>query len=261
MLTLGRSLPSLLPSSNTINNYTSLVGSIGSNNSGKDGPVIASVTCSSKDVRTFWETLHPKHVIELNSIQSALAYFAKPVDSVLNLPNMVIGDIHLSTSAGQSLVSYLGILKIPYVLIGTRGHAAKAQLYGAIDFVYKPVNAFRLKHAFNLAMNKLPRSRKYAIQDMMVEDEQDIDAKAKEFYESKRRFSRSSSSRSSIRRSNSRNRSRGRSRNRSRGKSRGSNRSISPSSSPGGSRKKRSNSPENKKTIDFSEIEDGGWKA
>ena len=115
-------------------------------------------------------------------------------------------------------------------------------------------------------MNKLPRSRKYAIQDMMVEDEQDIDAKAKEFYESKRRFSRSSSSRSSIRRSNSRNRSRGRSRNRSRGKSRGSsrgsNRSISPSSSPGGSRKKRSNnSPENKKTIDFSEIEDGGWKA
>ena len=96
---------------------------------------------------------------------------------------------------------------------------------------------------------------------MMVEDEQDIDAKAKEFYESKRRFSRSSSRRSSVRRSNSRNRSRGRSRNRSRGKSRGSNRSISPSSSPGGSRKKRSNSPENKKTIDFSEIEDGGWKA
>ena len=43
------------------------------------------------------------------------------------------------------------------------------QLYGAIDFVYKPVNAFRLKHAFNLAMNKSLRSRKYAIQDMMVE--------------------------------------------------------------------------------------------
>ena len=71
--------------------------------------MIASVTCSSKDVRTF-ETLHPKHVIELNSIQS-IGIFCQTVDSVLNLPNMAVGDIHLSTSAGQSLVSYLGILK------------------------------------------------------------------------------------------------------------------------------------------------------
>ena len=125
-LRLSQSLPSLLlrKTDDTTSPYNRIA------DGAKEGPIIASVTCTRKDVRTFWETLRPKHVIELHSIKGALEYFAKPVENVLNLPNIVIGDIHLSTSACQSLLSYLGILKIPYVLIGTRGHAAKAQLYG-----------------------------------------------------------------------------------------------------------------------------------
>jgi len=248
-----KSLPSLLPNtaSITLNRSVSIYSNgYDSSKAAKDGPVIAAVTCSSQNVRTFWETLRPKHVIELNSVKSALAYFAKPVESVANLPNVVIGEIHLSTTIGQSLLSYLNVLSLPFVLIGTRGHAAKAQLYGATDFVYKPVNAFRLKEAFNLAMNKLARSRKFAIQDIELDsnDSTGIDKKAKEHYESKRRFSRFSLSRGSKSRgSNSRN----------------SNRSTSPTST--NSRNNSRGNPKTKsipeKNIDFSQIEGGRWKA
>ena len=232
-LRLSQSLPSLLP------RKTGDASSPGDrfSDGAKDGPIIASVTCTRKDVRTFWETLRPKHVIELHSIKGALEYFAKPVENVLNLPNIVIGDIHLSTSAGQSLLSYLGILKIPYVLIGTRGHAAKAQLYGAIDFVYKPIDAYRLKHAFNLAMNKLARSRAYAIQDIIqIDDKVNINTNAKEHYESSKRISRS----------------------------RRKSRRMSSLQRKGIKGKKRSESPSSKSSsftgINFSQIEDGGWK-
>ena len=130
------------------------------------GAIIVCVMCDERTVREIWETCRPLNVIQILSMNAALAYFKKPVENVAMLPNMVIGDIHLSTADGQGFLGYLKSLRIPLVLIGTKSQEKNAKLFNAVDFVRKPANPICLRRAFNTAMHSQPRSRKYALEGL-----------------------------------------------------------------------------------------------